>query len=129
MTSPADADAPLPAQRGADSGWGMKIALGVVGFILIVLFVLPGFMAAGFSRTGHSIHLVNSVVWGYTSYGNTEPITLRVELWILTPAKFLMWYSVPVRRFYRWQYRLAGGEEIYESVLVTKVPPPDESGK
>jgi hypothetical protein len=129
MTSPADADSPAPAQRGADFGWGTKIAAGMAGLILIVEFVLPGFLAAGFSRTGHGIFLANGVLWGSTCSTITEPPVLRLERWALTPPDVLMLYLKPVRRFYRWQYRLAGGEERYDPWLPRYLPPGTASDK
>ena len=112
MTSPTDSDAPAPAQRDADSGWGMKIVLGVVGFILVVLLVLPGFLAAGFSRWTPAFFSVNGDVDWDTLIGFSQPVSDRWELYILAPSGWLMKRSQPVRRFYNWQYRIAGGLDI-----------------
>jgi hypothetical protein len=99
MTSPADADAPAPAQRDAESGWGMKIAAGVVGLMLVVELVLPGFLAAGFCRTGPYVFVWNDSPWdGGTS--SIRPGLLRTEMFILAPSAWLMERSETIRRFY-----------------------------
>jgi hypothetical protein len=113
MASPAETDAPAHAQRDTDSAWGAKFALGVVGFVMLVEFALPGFLAAGFSRTGKGFVSVNRNGWGsFNVDGDPLPPRLRVEQALLAPADWLMNYSRPIHRFYMWQYRLAGGVEV-----------------
>ena len=87
MTSPADSDAPSPAQRDADSGWGMKIAAGVVALIMVVEFVLPGFVAAGFSRsntTETGMHCINGGDWRVGVDPPLPPV-FRCEMILLSP--------------------------------------------
>ena len=110
MTFPADAGASPPAHRDGDSGLGMKTALGVAVFILVVEFVLPGFLAAGFSRAGSTIVLEHSYWWD--SYTSPAPAHVLAELIILVPPTWLMQHSQCIRRFYLWQYRRAGGFEL-----------------
>ncbi|HWB61766.1 MAG TPA: hypothetical protein VG733_19945 [Chthoniobacteraceae bacterium] len=122
MSSPVEADAPAPAerdtgaQRDPGSAWRMaKIVFGAVVFVLIVLFVFPGFLAAGFSRAGGE--------WRTALYGRQfaethaypPPTQLpginRAKQRILAPANWLMLRSEGARKFYAWQYHLAGGED------------------
>jgi hypothetical protein len=116
MTSPADAEAPAPAQRDADSGWGMKIAPGVVGFIVVVEFVLPGFAAAWFSRSssgGTGVVSLNDFEFNcFDAAGLPAPPAHRAELTLLFPSICIMNQSQTMRRFYMWQYRIAGGRNI-----------------
>ncbi len=88
MTSPAEADVPAPARRDTDSAWA-KVILGVVMFLLLVEFVLPGFVAAGFSR----MELKES----------------RVMKVSLAPAIWMSDHSPKIEEFYDWEYKVAGG--------------------
>jgi hypothetical protein len=94
MTTPDEADAPAPAQREAESAWGMKFALGAVGILIVVEFVLPGFVAAGVSRVVAP-----------------DSATANRTLVMLTPAVWLAEHSKPIGDFYYWEYELAGGPE------------------
>ncbi len=91
MTSPADA-----SQRDAGFARITKAALGAVALIMLVEFVLPGFLLAGLSKA-------------YMSGYRPSPAAARVENAILAPAAWLMLHSAPIRGFYMWEYRLAGG--------------------
>ncbi|HWB58629.1 MAG TPA: hypothetical protein VG733_04020 [Chthoniobacteraceae bacterium] len=124
MNPPAHADAPASAQRAAGAAWG-KVVLAAVVLVLAVLLVLPGFMAAWFSR-GHAVVLLNNVAWmGKWGMGN-EPMALRVEMGILTPSDYLMMHSKPIRHFYRWEFRLAGGEEMQAPPLTLQFKLPQD---
>jgi hypothetical protein len=114
MTPPADAVAPAPAQREADSTWGMKFALGVVGFMMLAMFVFPGFLAAGFSRGGSIIfsgHGKGRMFWGgFALVSRVPPSPFeRAGLAILAPSNWLMEHSHSILLFYMWQYRIGGG--------------------
>lgn len=116
MASPAEADAPAPAPKGTHSGWGTGVALGMIGFIVVVEFVLPGFLAAGFSRVGGYVIVVNDSAW---DGGDDGPLPIassydeRAVQGILAPSAWLMKRSEAAHRFYLWQYRAAGGIELY----------------
>ncbi|HWB58631.1 MAG TPA: hypothetical protein VG733_04030 [Chthoniobacteraceae bacterium] len=106
-------------------GHAWQIAVGaVVCMVLAVLLVLPGFMAAWFSKR-NGVVLLNNVIWMGLWGTDKEPMALQVEMGILTPSEYLMLHSKPMRQFYRWEYRLAGGEEIHDPKLTTafKLPP------
>lgn len=85
------------------------MAFGIVMFILVVEFALPGFLAAGFSRTG--AHFVSAGGEFFTSedFPESKAFLPRAALVILTPANWLMRHSEPIRRFYMGEYNLAGG--------------------
>lgn len=116
MTSPPEAGTPHPAQRDSDSAWGAKLALGVVGLIMIAEFVLPGFLAAGLSRSGPYFFSINGDGWDEAYWLSRPPPRLRAELVILAPSDWLMKHSERLRRFYMWQYRRAGGLDIYDVI-------------
>ncbi|HWB59893.1 MAG TPA: hypothetical protein VG733_10380 [Chthoniobacteraceae bacterium] len=111
MTSPADTtEPPAPTQRAADSGWA-KVILGVVALVVAVLFVLPGFLAALFSRTSGAV--IRS--WNYGTWfievenPRTAPFVLRCEMATIEPAKWVMRRSMAIHDFYMWEYVTAGG--------------------
>ena len=116
MKPPVDVDSPAPASREAESGWGVRVALGVVGFMMVVLFALPGFLAAGFSRMGggslceEAFGLSVHYVW--TNSASATSSAFPAERVVLLPAFWLMDHSGPMSRFYMWEFHLAGGQEI-----------------
>ena len=79
--------------------------------IFTVLFVLPGFLAAGFSRMGQPFVSVNGSGWSRHGISPKPPL-IQAEVIVLTPAIWLMKHSEAVSRFYNWQFRLAGGLEF-----------------
>ncbi|HWB59890.1 MAG TPA: hypothetical protein VG733_10365 [Chthoniobacteraceae bacterium] len=104
MASPADAGPPAPApryassaQRGADSAWA-KAALGAVVFVLVVEFLLPGFVVAEVSKAGFAGRRV-------PGRGVVVPPAWRVMTIMLAPAIWL-WGHTPIGEFYEWEYRL-----------------------
>jgi hypothetical protein len=93
-------------------------SLAAVIVILAALLVFPGFVAAGFSRTGSArIVSMNHITWmGFPAV--SPPPVARAEMDILAPANWLMYRSEPIRRFYMWQYRLAGGKDVSIFTLI-----------
>ncbi|HWB58628.1 MAG TPA: hypothetical protein VG733_04015 [Chthoniobacteraceae bacterium] len=111
MSSPAHADAPASthAPRTAGSGWA-KVALGALILMLLVEFVLPGFVAAEFSRAGPAFQV--SFVQGQL----VRPPGNRAVQIMLAPARWLESRSMAVRSIYVWEYGVAGGKKIRTSV-------------
>jgi hypothetical protein len=83
--------------------------VAVVILILLALAVFPGFVAGTISRTGHFPLVVNGSDWNGEE--TIEPSLLTAEQTMLAPSDWLMNHSAVIRRFYMWQYRLAGGIE------------------
>ncbi|HWB58633.1 MAG TPA: hypothetical protein VG733_04040 [Chthoniobacteraceae bacterium] len=78
------------------------VAVAVV--VLLVMFVLPGFLAAGLSRC----RLVLS--GNYYEWVFQRPTAAAPVLVVLVPASWLMKHSERARLFYMWEYRIGGGE-------------------
>ncbi|HWB58634.1 MAG TPA: hypothetical protein VG733_04045 [Chthoniobacteraceae bacterium] len=115
MTSPST-DAPPPTHRGAHSGRGAQVAVAaVLCTALVVLLVLPGFLAAGFSRMGmdYFANTHGEVTWDWevaeAQYEPGMPAAWRVKLLLLAPSSWVLRRSPAARRFYSWEYRVAGG--------------------
>lgn len=86
--------------------------------LLAVLFVFPGFVAAGFSRAGVGfMEIFPGDDWSITGptilVGGGPPRSLRAETLfaraVLCPAYQVMKRSDRMREFYEWEFRLAGG--------------------
>ncbi|HWB58632.1 MAG TPA: hypothetical protein VG733_04035 [Chthoniobacteraceae bacterium] len=102
--------------------------IAVVAIILLALLVLPGFMAAWFSRTGgFTLVFVNDSGWSHlydapspgstfaiTVAQPTRPLRVRAEKAALAPSAWVMKHSRALSRFYIWQFRLAGGRTLLD---------------
>ncbi|HWB59895.1 MAG TPA: hypothetical protein VG733_10390 [Chthoniobacteraceae bacterium] len=98
MASHAEADAAAPAQRATDSAWA-KVALGALILLLVVEFVLPGFVTAVFSNAGPAFQI--TFVPGR---GLVKPAGLRAVDVMLAPAIWLADHSQAIEKFYEWEY-------------------------
>jgi hypothetical protein len=97
----------------AKRGWTVTALLAVTGLILVVEFVLPGFVAAGFSRSGTGFIGINGDSWtSWSNFPAWPPPAIRIELVILTVPDWLMNHSQIIRWFYMWQFRVAGGVNL-----------------
>ncbi|HWB60905.1 MAG TPA: hypothetical protein VG733_15520 [Chthoniobacteraceae bacterium] len=103
-----------------------SVAAAIAGVALVVLLVLPGFLAAWFSRMGSPgnnwspfYSMDGIVVWdmqvklGWRNYSAGQ----RAQCCILLPSCWAMDRSMAVRRFYGWEYHLAGGRDFHPPVV------------
>ncbi|HWB61765.1 MAG TPA: hypothetical protein VG733_19940 [Chthoniobacteraceae bacterium] len=105
---------PTSADRGAKRGWA-GAALLAAAFVLIALLVLPGFLAAWFSRSRDGVYAVAGAGegWSAISIGASSSARCDAELAILAPANWVCRHSESIRRFYMWEYRAGGGYDPY----------------
>ncbi|HWB60903.1 MAG TPA: hypothetical protein VG733_15510 [Chthoniobacteraceae bacterium] len=95
----------------------------VVCLALAVLLVLPGFLAAWFSRMDDDVMSVNGEpFWGNHPAYDSLPFKYRLEFLALEPSISLMKHAPPARRFYNWEYRLAGGKEMIFPTMPRAMP-------
>lgn len=100
------------ARRG---GHGVALSMAaLLGAVLVVMLVLPGFLAAGFSRSGPYPLSINGSGWEEDYYDgpSARSAWTRVERVLLAPSAWLMKHSEPIHRFYMWQYHAAGGFDL-----------------
>ncbi len=90
--------------------WQMAVAAALC-MVFAVLLVLPGFLAAWFSRMSDNMISTNGQVnWDQDYYlVPGTPSAVRVEYALLRPSGWLMRHSPQAHVFYNWQYRVAGG--------------------
>jgi hypothetical protein len=92
------------------------LQVAVAAIIFLALIVFPGFPAAWFSRSssgGTGVLSLNNFEFScFDAAGLPVPVAHRAELAVLLPSICIMRQSPTMRRFYMWQYRLAGGRNI-----------------
>ena len=96
--------------------WAGKASLVIVGVILSLMFVFPGFVAGigerflGLSAPGFDYNIIIAGQTGAAAawrFGRTAFIKPKPKIRILLdPAYKLMELSPALKRFYRWEYRL-----------------------
>ncbi|HWB60907.1 MAG TPA: hypothetical protein VG733_15530 [Chthoniobacteraceae bacterium] len=111
---PETADA---TKRGSYA-WQIAVA-AVLCVALVVLLVLPGFLAAWFSRvrptgggylTRAGPYSINGEArWDMDPGWLDSPPSQPYRNYLLLPSGWAMSHSPAVRRFYSWEYHLAGG--------------------
>jgi hypothetical protein len=110
---------PVATGRDGKHGHGAAIAAGIVALLFAVaLLIVPGFMAAGFSRSDPDF------VCGFWDVKYWDEIELfqwrdenfrtRMEYALITPSGWVMRHSRALRSFYIWQFRVAGGRTFVD---------------
>jgi hypothetical protein len=97
---------------GGKRGHAMLAAGVIFGGVLALLFVIPGFVAAGFTRSGVVISVVDGDNWCVeeTIPGDKGNIAgEKMAQIVLCPAFLLMSHSPAACKFYAWEFRVAGG--------------------
>ncbi|HWB58630.1 MAG TPA: hypothetical protein VG733_04025 [Chthoniobacteraceae bacterium] len=104
-----------------------NIALVMAAIVLMALLVLPGFLAAWFSKWDNQMSY--SLSYGRSSAaevswdewledgGDWPAITTgeRVRFCLLAPSGWVMSRSPAIRKFYNWEYHLSGGRDIHQA--------------
>ncbi|HWB58635.1 MAG TPA: hypothetical protein VG733_04050 [Chthoniobacteraceae bacterium] len=87
------------------------LALGAATALLAALLVLPGFMAAAFSRMDNEPWSLNGDLYSLQPVvlSSGQSFKFRVYYFLLEPSTFAAWHSPRIRRFYNWEYHAGGG--------------------
>jgi hypothetical protein len=92
---------------------GLAPVSAVIALILALLFVFPGFVAAGFSKSGVTMLEVNEHYWGvgeYTPRSSGGRARTQMAQVVLYPAFLLALHSRMVSELYTWEFQWAGGQ-------------------
>jgi hypothetical protein len=114
-------DATIPAGKSGAKGMAV-VSAAIFILILAVVFVLPGFVVAGFSRA--NITVFTSVeedpriicawcIQDRVGSSAGDRAIGRAARWFLVPVNLLQLRSSVVRSFYAWEFQAAGGHGAY----------------
>jgi hypothetical protein len=134
METNAPDNSPPATREKHRAGAGIAVVAVIVALAFVVSLVLPGFLAAWFSRGNDQwvfcmdgdprwdLYAGSSSAFNLRGPELLHPVGYRAELIVLAPSAWLMKYSgsESVRRFYSWEFHLAGGRDV----LFEKMPRP-----